>query len=154
MGEKLLRRLKQSKPLPEDDAAGLNLMLAAAWLERRTEQALDAHGLTLPQYNVLRILRGAGEGGHARCDIAERMIDAAPDVTRILDRLEAVGLVRRGPGRADRRASVAWITPKGLRELTAAEPALQAVAAELAERLPGGKLAELSRLLEALYDDV
>ena len=154
MGEKLHRRLKQTKPLPADDEAGLNLLLAAAWLERRLDVALGAHGLTLPQYNVLRILRGAGEGGHARCDIAARMIDAAPDVTRLLDRLEAAGLVRRGPGRADRRASVAWITPKGLRELTAVEPGLQAVAAELAERVPGGKLGELSGLLEAIYDDI
>ncbi|MGH7337863.1 MAG: MarR family winged helix-turn-helix transcriptional regulator, partial [Myxococcota bacterium] len=121
MGEKLHRRLKQTRPLPPDDEAGLNLMLAAAWLERRIELALARHGLTLPQYNVLRILRGAGDGGHARCEIAERMIDAAPDVTRLLDRLEAAGLVRRGPGRADRRASVAWITPKGLRLLVAAE---------------------------------
>ena len=54
MGAKLDRRLKQTKPLPEDDAAGLNLLLAAAWLERRLDQALAAQGLTLPQYNVLR----------------------------------------------------------------------------------------------------
>ena len=153
MGEKLHRRLKQTKPLPADDEAGLNLMLAAAWLERRIEQALALHGLTLPQYNVLRILRGAGEGGHARCEIAERMIDAAPDVTRLLDRLEAAGLVRRGPGRADRRASVAWITPKGLRLLVTAEPALEEVAAELARRVPEGRVDELSRLCEAVYDE-
>ena len=153
MGEKLLRRLKQTKPLAEDDAAGLNLMLAAAWLERKLDQALAALGLTLPQYNVLRILRGAGEGGHARCDIAARMIDAAPDVTRLLDRLEAAGFVRRGTGRADRRASVAWITPKGLRAIEAADPALHAVARELAERVPSGKLAELSRLCEAVYEE-
>jgi DNA-binding MarR family transcriptional regulator len=153
MGEKLNRRLKQTRPLPADDEAGLNLMLAAAWLERRIDVALGRHGLTLPQYNVLRILRGAGEGGHARCEIAERMIDAAPDVTRLLDRLEAAGLVRRGPGRADRRASVAWITPKGLRLLVTVEPALQAVAAELAGRVPDGRVAELSRLCEAVYDE-
>jgi DNA-binding MarR family transcriptional regulator len=153
MGEKLHRRLKQTRPLPSDDEAGLNLLLAAAWLERRLELALAAHGLTLAQYNVLRILRGAGEGGHARCDIAARMIDAAPDVTRLLDRLEAAGFVRRGVGRADRRASVAWITAKGLKVLTAAEPGLQAVAAELAGRVPKGRVTELSRLLEAIYDE-
>jgi len=153
MGDKLHRRLRQTRPLPADDELGLNLMLAAAWLERQLDRALAEQGLTLPQYNVLRILRGAGEGGHARCDIAARMIDAAPDVTRILDRLEAAGFVRRGTGRADRRASVAWITPKGERVLKAAEPALKAVAAELARRVPAGKVAELSRLCEALYDE-
>ena len=59
---------------------------------------LKPSGLSATQYNVLRILRGAGEAGLACREIGERMIDHDPDITRLLDRLEARGLIARERG--------------------------------------------------------
>ena len=67
------------------------------------------HGLTFSYYNVLRILRGASDEGYPRCDIIERMIDPAPDVTRLIDQLINKGWVSRARSLEDRRVSLHWI---------------------------------------------
>lgn len=76
-------------------------------------ELLKPSGLTPTQYNVLRILRGAGEEGLACREVSERLIHRDPDITRLLDRLEAQGLVRRERGQQDRRVVTAYITPEG-----------------------------------------
>lgn len=75
---------------------------------------LKGHGITAPQYNVLRILRGAGSGGLTGTGIAAAMITRVPDVTRLVDRLEAAGLVRRERCREDRRVMHVRIEAAGL----------------------------------------
>src|SRR4051794_14034498 len=120
-----MRRLQQEKPLGDAAAeAAVNLMLAAAWATDRLEQALAPVGISHVQYNVLRILRGVHPGGHPRCEIAARMIDRAPDVTRIIDRLERRQLVERARDPEDARRSVSRITRAGMDTLTRATAAL------------------------------
>src|SRR5207245_10164892 len=93
----------------------LNLLRTADALLRDVEQILKAVELSHTQYNVLRILRGAGRQGLACQEIGERMLTRDPDITRLLDRLEARALVSRARGRADRRVVQTRITPAGLR---------------------------------------
>jgi len=148
-----MQRLSQTKPL--DDAvaeAMVNVLLAGAWLNDRLEKVLLPLGISHAQYNVLRILRGVHPAGHPRGEIARRMIDRAPDVTRLIDRLRKRGLVERGRGAEDRRQSVTRITAKGLDLLTRAGRAFADVHREVAGRLPPERdRRELSRLCEALY---
>jgi len=153
VGDTLRRRLKQSRFDSSHHEALLNVLVAADHVKSRYARALRPRGISLPQYNVLRILRGAGEAGHSRCAIAERMLDHSPDVTRILDRLEEAGLVRRSPGRADRRTSIARITPRGLAALEVLEAPLQRQTQEVGGRLSEAERRELSRLLEKLYSE-
>ena len=86
---------------------------AAAWLLQDLEELLAPYGISPPQYNVLRILRGAGPDGLAPTQIGERMITRDPDITRLLNRLEASGLVSRTRGKEDRRVVVARISADG-----------------------------------------
>ena len=97
--------------------AGIGLLRTAHLLRRELSAVVEPHGITLQQYNVLRILRGAGEGGLPTLEVAARMIEQAPGVTRLLDRMEAKGLVRRQRCPKDRRQHLCWITPDALRLL-------------------------------------
>ena len=82
-------------------------------LQRRLTRVIEPFGITLQQFNVLRILRGAGPDGLATLTVANRMVERTPGVTRLLDRLEAEGLVERVRDAEDRRRVVARITPQG-----------------------------------------
>ena len=92
----------------------MNLMRTAATLEHAFEDALKPFGVTATQYNVLRILKGAGEDGLCRNDIKGRMITPVPDATRLLDRLEARGYVERRRDEGDRRFVTARISAAGI----------------------------------------
>ena len=86
-------------------------------VRRALSAVVEEHGLTLQQFNVLRILRGAGPGGLATLEVAERMVERTPGVTRMLDRLEREELIRRDRCPRDRRRVLASITEKGLEQL-------------------------------------
>lgn len=115
MNSQLRDELKQTKPFsgPEQEAF---LSVGRTWaaLEHAFSEALKPHGITPTQYNVLRILRGAGDEGLCRREIWERLIANVPDVTRLLDRMENNGLIRRERDPADRRFVTTRITEKGL----------------------------------------
>lgn len=83
---------------------------------------LKRHGLTATQYRVLLVLRGAGNRGASNSVIADRMIKAEPDVTRLLDRLERRGWIRRERDPKDRRSVKSWITIDGLKLLQLLDP--------------------------------
>src|SRR5262245_26028019 len=101
---KLRAEIKQQKPFGSvAEEVLLNLVRTASHLEARGADLLAAHDLTPAQYNVLRILRGAGPDGHPCQEIGARMISRVPDVTRLVDRLEAAGLVTRKRSDTDRR---------------------------------------------------
>src|SRR4029077_12285253 len=125
MGEALKRRIRQVRFENAQQEALLNLIVASNYIRELLERAVGQHGITLPQYNVLRILRGVYPDGHPRCDIASRMLDRAPDVTRIIDRLEEKRYVERDRAGKDRRHSIARITKEGLRLLDGMEPTIQ-----------------------------
>lgn len=152
MGEKLSRRLAQAHFDGPHHEAILNLLVVVAQLNDRFDGACARHGLTHGQYNVLRILGGAHPRGYARCDIARRLIDRAPDVTRLIDRLEHQGLAERLGSERDRRLSITRITRKGLRLLEHMRSDIDDVQREIATRISHDEARELSRLCEQLYD--
>jgi DNA-binding MarR family transcriptional regulator len=152
MGSGLRRRIKQEHFASPQQEALLNLSVAANYLRERSEQVVEAFDITLPQYNVLRILRGVHPNGHSRGEIADRMLDRAPDVTRIVDRLAAKKLVERDRNGDDRRQSITRITREGLRLLERMDAPMQQAFDEVALRLGADDCRELSRLCELLYD--
>ena len=151
MGEGLKQRLQQERFRSPQHEAMLNVLVAAAHLRDQTDRALEDRGLTGPQYNVLRILRGAKAEGLARVEIARRMIARSPDLTRLIDRLVRRSLVERVRPERDRRQSRARITRKGLQLLTDLEPGVNALDREIGRRLTATEAKLLSRLCEKLY---
>ena len=120
--------IKQTKPFDDPtQEAYLGVVRTAAELEHSVAELLKPHGITQTQYNVLRILRGAGDDGLSRNQVRDRMIAPVPDATRLLDRLAAVGLIRRARDAADRRFVTTRITEAGdglkVNEQGAAAPA-------------------------------
>ena len=106
--------IRQTRPFDSDaQAAHLGIARTAAVLEHAVEAALRPHGITGTQYNVLRILRGAGTEGLCRREVTERMIRPVPDATRLLDRMEAAGLIERERSGEDRRFVSARLTAHG-----------------------------------------
>lgn len=97
-----------------EQEATLGLLRTADAVKRSLAQVIEPHGITPQQYNVLRILRGAGPEGLPTLTIGERMIEQTPGVTRLVDRLQRKGLVARAPCSKDRRRVFCKITPKGL----------------------------------------
>jgi DNA-binding MarR family transcriptional regulator len=147
----LKKRLRMSRVQGPSHEAVLNLMVATGHLRERMERLCEEHGITTAQYNVLRILRGAPDEGYARCDVTTRMIDRAPDVTRLIDRLEAERLVVRDRSGQDRRRSLTRITKAGLELLERMQPGIEAFDRHIQKRLSPRDRRELSRILEQLY---
>ncbi len=111
----LQKELKQQKPFASvEQEVALNVMRTAGALRRGIAELLKPFDLSAPQYNILRILRGAPEGEGLPCsEVGDRLVSRDPDVTRLLDRLEKRGLVTRGRSSTDRRVVNARITKMG-----------------------------------------
>ena len=141
--------IRQTKPFASKRQEGaLALLLATEAVRRRISRLLATKGdVTMQQYNVLRILRGAGENGLPTLSIAERMIEEAPGITRLIDRLEAKGLVSRDRAAEDRRQVVCRITPKGMAKLKALDPLVQDPDADVLSGLSDPEVETLIRLL-------
>ncbi|MGE5358821.1 MAG: MarR family winged helix-turn-helix transcriptional regulator [Bacteroidales bacterium] len=111
----LLEELKQARPFKcLEEEVFLNIARTSALLEHAFAQSLKPYGITSTQYNVLRILRGAGAEGLCRNEIGNRLVRPVPDVTRLLDRLEEMHLVSRERTGADRRYVTTRIARQGL----------------------------------------
>ena len=106
--------LPEEKFRSREQQATLGLLRTADALKRHYAHVIEPHGITLQQYNVLRILRGAEPEGLPTLTVAERMIEQTPGVTRLVDRLESKKLVERVPCPKDRRRVFCRITPEGL----------------------------------------
>ena len=111
----LQRELRQNKPFetPAQEAA-LGLVRTADRLRRHFSAVVEPFGITVQQFNVLRILRGARPDALPTLEIAERMVEQTPGVTRLLDRLEAKQLISRQRCPEDRRQVLCAITPAGM----------------------------------------
>ena len=106
--------LRQGKPFTSlREEALLSIARTESVARENLERVLAPHGLSMTQYNVLRILRGAGPTGLCRNDIGERLIARMPDVSRLLDRMESAGLVHRFRSTEDRRLVNTTLTAKG-----------------------------------------
>lgn len=133
-GSLISDEIQQRKPFPSLSAeTAVALMRTTDLVKRAVAQVVEPTGITLQQYNVLRILRGAGDIGLPTLEIASRMIEQAPGVTRLVDRLESKHLVRRERSATDRRQVFCFITSDGLALVNGLdEPVNQADRAALA----------------------
>lgn len=148
-GETLRRELHQSQPFrSRAQEATIAILRTADAVRRRISAAVEPEGITLQQYNVLRILRGARGQPMPTLKIAERLIEQAPCVTRLLDRLEAKGLVRRERCTEDRRQVLCSITDEGLRLLERLDGPLDEADEALTRQLDPSELETLLRMLE------
>jgi len=148
---KLQAELQQHKPFRSVKAeAFLNILRTADGLTRDLETMLKPHGLTSTQYNLLRILRGAGAAGATCSAIGERMIKRDPDVTRLLDRMEKLGLLRRTRQAKDRRVVTATITLKGRRLADDLDARVDEFHTHRLQALSKDKLAELINDMERI----
>jgi MarR family transcriptional regulator, organic hydroperoxide resistance regulator len=147
----LQREIRQNRPFRSlSQEAMLGLMRTTDLVRRTFGRVLEGQGITLQQYNVLRILRGAGDSGLPTLEIGSRMIEESPGITRLIDRLEAKGWVRRERCPHDRRQVLCWITAPGLALLEALEePMADADDRALSMLTPEDK-SHLIRLLDAI----
>jgi DNA-binding MarR family transcriptional regulator len=139
-------------PSREKDAA-VSILRTANYLRRFWSPVFDQYGITSQQFNVLRILRGAGLGGLPTLDIAERMIEQTPGITRLLDRLERKKLVRRERPSDNRRQVLCYITKPGLDLLQELDAPVRNRVNEALHRLDESEIEELIRLLELARGD-
>ena len=147
--------LRQSRPFARRTSEALVSILRTATLVDGAEsEALKAHGITPTQYNVLRILQGAGRTGLCGREIAERLISKVPDVSRLLDRMVEMELVSRERDSVDRRHVTARISARGKRVLAQATPDLETVERRLFEGMPAaavsGLIAALARVRQSI----
>jgi DNA-binding MarR family transcriptional regulator len=126
----------------------LNLLRTTDVLARQFDVIFKRVGLSETQYNVLRILRGAGPEGLACGEIAQRMITRDPDMTRLLDRLESRGLIARSRESTDRRVVRSRIAPPGLDLLTQLDEPIRQLHQQQLAHMSRDDLTRLVQLLE------
>jgi DNA-binding MarR family transcriptional regulator len=146
----LHEEIKSAKPFDLiEEEAHLSIARTAALVEHATSRMLKPYGLTPTQYNVLRILRGAGPGGLCRNEVGERLLRPVPDVTRLLDRLTDLHLIGRQRSDEDRRLVRTHITPKGLALLAELDAPIRAFHRK---RLEGVSRQKLQALVTTLAE--
>lgn len=132
--------------------AGIALLLATDALKRQFETILEPYELTGQQYNILRILRGAGSDGLPTMEIGERLIEKNPGLTRLIDRLEKKKFVVRERCESDRRQVFCKIARRGLDTLAKLDAVLQKTERHILERaLSAQEQKKLTELLEKIY---
>ena len=153
MGKGIQSDIQQTKPFASlEDEAIVALQRTADRLHWRLSEMLKAHRLSPTQYNALRILRGAGNQGRACSEIAERMINRDPDITRLVDRLERRGLAVRSREGQDRRVITTRITPAGLELLQTLDGPVEEFNCKMLGALGEQRLQTLIGLLEVIRE--
>lgn len=148
---RIQQEIKQTRPFRTTaQEAGIALLRTTDLVRRRMSAVMEAEDVTVQQYNVLRILRGAGPEGLPTLEIAERMIEQAPGITRLLDRLEAKGLVSRERCPTDRRQVTCRIAKPGLALLAALDPMVDALDDSMLGNLTRTELKQLIHLLDRI----
>jgi len=128
----------------------LELLKSHEALQSEFSALFKQHGLTLAQFNVLRVLRGAGAQGLACQAIGDRLINRLPDVTRLLDRMEAAKLVSRERSAGDRRVVMVKLTAEGRRRVDALDDPVLALHERQVEHLGVREVEELASALARL----
>jgi DNA-binding MarR family transcriptional regulator len=154
MAGKLAIEIRQSKGLATlEGEALLNVLRTAEVIHQKMNLALKQYDLTFTQYNVLRILRGAREQGVTCSELAERMIARDPDITRLLDRMERRGLVKRQRSTSDRRIVLTMLDPNGGALLNDTEQPLRDLNVAIMGKLGESRLLSLVSALERVRVD-
>jgi DNA-binding MarR family transcriptional regulator len=145
--------IKQGKPFhsPAEEAV-LNIVRTAEVIRTVAAEALKPHGITGTQYNVLRILRGAGAAGLPCGQIADRMVTQDSDITRLLDRLSTMGLIERGRSEQDRRVVTTILSAEGKKLLTRLDPVVRQLNQDLLGQVDERTIAAMIRGLEHIRE--
>ena len=153
MSPTLQEDLRQTRPFGSlQQEAYLSVVRTTSALTERVEDLLKPYGISGTQYNVLRILRGAGEGGLCRNELRDRMLTRMPDMTRLLDRMEEAGLVTRSREQEDRRMVLTQITPRGQQLVSELDRPMSALHRDQLARLTDDQLRSLIDLLTAIRE--
>jgi DNA-binding MarR family transcriptional regulator len=153
MSPSLQQELRQSKPFSSlQQEAYLSVVRTTSTLTDQVEDLLKPYGISGTQFNVLRILRGAGEGGLCRNELRDRMLTRMPDMTRLLDRMEEAGLVTRSRERDDRRMVLTRISDRGRELLKQVDRPVSELHRQQLARLTDTQLRSLIDLLEKLRE--
>ncbi len=148
MPRSVREEIKQEKPFQSaGQEAVLALLRTASLVRRQFESLAQEHGITFQQFNVLRILRGAGNP-LPTMEVAERMIEPEPGITRLIERLLRKGLVKRLPDPEDGRRSLCSITEAGLRVLRRLDDPVAEMDDDVLGALNERQLKTLIRLLD------
>ena len=149
MPGRLKSEIKQNRPFGSlQEEVVLSMLRTADQLAVPMNETLRGADLSLSQYNVLRILRGSAGEGLSCGEIAERMVRRDPDLTRLLDRLENRGLVKRSRSTTDRRVVLAEIAPEGLHLLEQLNDEVEQTVRKTLGHMPADRLNKLCELLE------
>ena len=144
---RIYEEIKQTRPLKvHGQEAHITILRTADVLSHAVERVLYPFGISHEQFNVLRILRGAGDSGLPTLEIANRMISRSPNISRLMDKLIAKKLARRIRSRQDRRVVVISITPEGSELLVQ----LNRVVDQVFEKFPPMTKIEMETLLDLL----
>lgn len=151
MRTRIAEEIKQKKPFrTRGEEAFVSLIRTADQAARMEEHFLSQYGITMTQYNVLRILRGSAPDGLPCSEIGRRMISHVPDVTRLIDRMEKAGLVDRHRDKEDRRVVTVRISAKGMGLVNQLDEPMQGLDRRTIGKLGEKRLAQLCELLEEL----
>jgi DNA-binding MarR family transcriptional regulator len=150
---KLAKELRQTRPFRSKEEEGfLNLGRTWEFLQKQVADCLKEWQLTPAQYNVLRILRGAGKDGVTCTQAGERMLSAEPDMTRLVDRMEARGLIRRERTKEDRRVVLITLADDGLELVNRIDGPLHQLLQKRLGHLGRQRLEQMIEILEALRE--
>jgi DNA-binding MarR family transcriptional regulator len=150
---KLQAEIKQTKPFDLIEAeAALNIIRTAEVVQRFIAEFLRPFDLSPVQYNVLRILRGAGAAGATCSQIGERLVTRDPDITRLLDRMQSRALIGRERSNEDRRVVITRISKTGLNLVDSIDQPLRSVTRAKLGKFGREALADLIAGLERIRD--
>jgi DNA-binding MarR family transcriptional regulator len=147
----ILDELKQTRPFASKaQEVTIALLRTTDVVRRRLARLIEKEGITLQQYNVLRILRGAKGHPLSALEITDRLIEETPGVSRLLDRLVAKGLIRRERSVQDRRMLECSLTDRGVQILSRLEEPVNRADADALHALTSRELATLDNLLSRI----
>jgi DNA-binding MarR family transcriptional regulator len=148
---RLQAELQQRKPFrSRGQEATIALLRTASVVGRAVARVVEPSGLSLAQYNALRIIRGAGAAGIPTLSVRERMIEEGTTITRLVDKLEEQGLIERERAAPDRRQVICHVTAAGRRLLDRLDPLVDASDAEAVDALDDEQLEQLILMLDAI----
>jgi DNA-binding MarR family transcriptional regulator len=139
---------KNDPPALLDQQVFVSLLRTADALTREAEALVKPYNLSGTQYNVLRILRGAGEKGLACREVGCKLISRDPDITRLFDRMESRGVIARAREKDDRRVVKTRITAEGLRLLSELDEPVRKLHRRQLGHMPAKQLQQLLKLLD------
>ena len=147
----LQEEIKQTRPFRSSaEEVVVSILRTAAVVQRHLAQVVETQGITIQQYNVLRILRGAGDAGLPTLAIRDRMVEEAAGITRLLDKLESAGHVVRERSTPDRRQVLCHITAKGVSLIDSLDKPMDAANRRSSAMLDDGEQQQLVELLGAV----